>query len=94
MSKSETPKERSEQPTTKRTLRVRSATDEDLERHFGSGKLVIGFPVRPNEPTPPSSPSAGDDHSPETPEELRLVRGPHRVSPHGGEWEIHLRSKP
>jgi hypothetical protein len=73
---------------------VRSATDEDLELLFGSGRLVIGFPVTPNESTPPSSPPAGDDHSTEVPDELRVVRGPLRVSPDGGEWEIHLRRKP
>jgi hypothetical protein len=88
MSNSETPEERT------RTFPVISATDEDLERFFGSRKLVIGFPVKPNEPTPPSSAAASDDQPPEMPEELRLVRGPHRVSAHGGEWEIHLRPKP
>jgi hypothetical protein len=28
-------------------LKVVSATDEDLERFFGSSRLVFGFPVRP-----------------------------------------------
>jgi hypothetical protein len=36
-------------------LRVRSASDEDLERDFGSSKLVIGFPVTPSESTQPFS---------------------------------------
>jgi hypothetical protein len=35
-------------------LRVRSATDEDLARDFGSSRLLIGFPVAPNEQTPSS----------------------------------------
>jgi hypothetical protein len=32
---------------------VRSATDEDLDRDFGSGTW-IGIPVRPRNPTPPA----------------------------------------
>jgi hypothetical protein len=82
------------QATTKRASRVRSATDDDLARVFSSSKLLIGFPVTPNEPTPPSSAAASDDRSPETQRDLEPVQGPHRVSPHRGECEIHLRPKP
>jgi hypothetical protein len=92
MSKSETPKER--RPTTERILPVLSGTDEGLRRLFGLGELMIGSPVKPNEPTPPSSPRAGHDQSLETQQPLEVVRGPHRVSPHGGDWEIHMRPKP
>jgi hypothetical protein len=48
------------QPTTKRTFPVRSATDADRERAFGSRGLLIGFPVTPNE-QPPSSPTPSED---------------------------------
>jgi hypothetical protein len=46
-------------------LRVRSATDEDLERDFGSAKLLIGFPVRPEResqrPTTADALAEGDE---------------------------------
>lgn len=29
-------------------------TDEDLDRDFGSGKVLFGSPVRPTIPTPPA----------------------------------------
>ena len=46
-------------------LRVRSATDEDLARDFGSSRLQIGVPVKP---TPPGQPSEASG---------RAVRGGH-----------------
>jgi hypothetical protein len=46
-------------------LRVRSATDEDLERDFGSSKLVIGFPVTPRESTQPVSPTPSEQPTPD-----------------------------
>lgn len=36
-----------DKPKPKRTLRVETGTDEDLQRHFGGGAL-IGFPVKPD----------------------------------------------
>jgi hypothetical protein len=44
-----------QQPITPRTSRVRSATDEDLARDFGSSKLLIGVPVKPTPPGPASA---------------------------------------
>ena len=35
--------------------RITLATEEDMERDFGSGKLLIDFPVRPPDYRPPSS---------------------------------------
>jgi hypothetical protein len=40
--------------------RMRLATDEDLERVFGSERLLIGFPIRPSAdeaPPPAEEPS-------------------------------------
>lgn len=39
--------------------RVVTATEEDLQRLFGSDRLVIGFPVRP--PLGWRPPSSGDE---------------------------------
>jgi hypothetical protein len=44
--------------------RVRSTTDEDLERIFGRERLLIGFPVRPTGGTPPEQPSPQDAAEP------------------------------
>jgi len=49
--------------STPRRSRVRSATDEDLERAFGSAKLLIGFPLTPERehPTTSEGVAEGDD---------------------------------
>jgi hypothetical protein len=47
------------EPTTNDTYEVHLGTDEDLERDFGSGGLVIGLRVMPSDSTPstPANPS-------------------------------------
>jgi hypothetical protein len=49
----------------KQLSRVRSATDEDLERWFGPSKLLFGFPVRPEtesqHPVTPEEAQDGDE---------------------------------
>ena len=42
--------------------RVRSATDEDLARDFGPGRLLIGIPVRPPVEEPPTEQPPADEN--------------------------------
>jgi hypothetical protein len=47
----------------KKPSRVRLATEEDLERLYGSGGFIIGIPVRPKPEPEEQHHDDGDDHA-------------------------------
>jgi hypothetical protein len=55
--------------------RVRIGTQEDLERHFGSGGVMFGFPVRPPEHEDPTSSIEDEEDDVEPPSPVSETPG-------------------